>query len=51
MVGKFVAIALFVGAVFATYGTKRVFDASAFKAHKTTDAMLSAIDEAEVTYV
>ena len=51
MVGKFVAIALFVGAVFATYGTKSVFDAVAFESHKNTDAMLSAIDEAEITYM
>ena len=51
MVGKFVAIALFVGAVFATYGTKRVFDAVVSKSHQNTDAMLSAINEAEVTYV
>ena len=52
MVGKiFVAIALYVGAVFATYGTNIVFDAVAFKSHQNTDAMLSAIEAAEVTYV
>ena len=46
MRGKFIAIALFVGAVFATYGTKRVFDAVSFKSHQNTDAMLAAIDDA-----
>ena len=52
MFGKiFVAIAVYVGAVFATYGTKRVFDAVAFKSHKNTDDMLSAIEAAEVTYL
>ena len=49
MVGKFIAIALFVGAVFATYGTNIVFDEASFKSHQLTDAMLGAIEE--VTYV
>ena len=42
----FVAIVLYAGIVFATYGTKEVFDAISFKSHQNTDAMLQAIDEA-----
>ena len=45
MVGKFVALALFFAAVFATYGTNSILGSSAYRAHQTTDAMLDAIEE------
>ena len=52
MFGKiFVALALYVGIVFTTYGTKEVFDAVSFKSHQNTDAMLREIEAAEVTYL
>ena len=45
IVPGFVTIALFFGMVFATYGTKRVFDTVSYKSHRATDAMLDAIDD------
>ena len=52
MVFKFIVIVLFVGAVFATYGTRKVFDAVTFKSHQNTDAMLDALGlPEETTYV
>ena len=53
MVFKFIAIVLFVSAVFATYGTRKVFDAVTYKSHQNTDAMLDALDlpAEETTYV